>query len=383
MSYMQPLITSAFSTFAVSRGAYVDRAEIASKIERQIENNNAIATENAAAKNAEDPRDAGKPRSESGDILDLSDRVSVDAAQKTDTPEQTQSVDAVPSSENAVPEADVAAPSAADESAADSIELKAESAGDAETEAAVAEELGTQSDAALDLTPEEQEQVEELKARDAEVKVHEAAHLAAAGAYATGGPSYTYQTGPDGQKYAIGGEVGIDTGEVSGDPEATIQKMQTVYRAAMAPAEPSGQDYKVAAAACQKEAQARAELAQQNADTMSADASTGGEEAESESTAATVSTNATTVNDPASSTETSADRSVADQGVADGFAARVAEKSAEKSDDVSKNSSVFDADAAPSAQKSSARSTAYQAQSIMPLNTALNTSAAVRFTAFA
>ena len=50
--------------------------------------------------------------------------------------------------------------------------------------------------------------VSELKARDQVVRAHEAAHLAAGAGIVTRGASYTYQTGPDGQRYAIGGEVG-------------------------------------------------------------------------------------------------------------------------------------------------------------------------------
>jgi hypothetical protein len=116
------------------------------------------------------------------------------------------------------------------------------------------------------LTAEEKKQVEELKIRDQEVRTHEAAHVAAGGQYVTGGPSYTFQTGPDGKKYAVGGEVGISTSVVEGDPEKTIQKMQTVAAAALAPAEPSGQDRKVAAAARQEIAKARMESAKQQSD---------------------------------------------------------------------------------------------------------------------
>jgi len=104
--------------------------------------------------------------------------------------------------------------------------------------------------------------VSQLKARDREVRAHEQAHLAVAGQYATG-LSYTYQSGPDGKRYAIGGEVGIDTSAVSGDPEATIQKMMVVQSAAMAPAQPSAQDYRVASSARQAMAEARAELSAQ------------------------------------------------------------------------------------------------------------------------
>jgi len=109
------------------------------------------------------------------------------------------------------------------------------------------------------LTEAEQEQVDKLKARDAEVRTHELAHKAAAGQYATGGPTYSYQTGPDGKKYAVGGSVQIDTSPVKGDPDATIQKMAVVRRAALAPKEPSGQDRRVAAEADRKAAQARSE----------------------------------------------------------------------------------------------------------------------------
>ena len=71
-----------------------------------------------------------------------------------------------------------------------------------------------------------------------------------------GGASYQYQSGPDGNMYAVGGEVGIDTSP-AGSPEATIQKMQQIQRAALAPAQPSGTDRAVAAQAAQIEAQAR------------------------------------------------------------------------------------------------------------------------------
>ena len=110
----------------------------------------------------------------------------------------------------------------------------------------------------------ETREVEQLKQRDREVRAHEAAHLAAAGQYARGGASFTYQTGPDSHRYAVGGEVQIDTSAVPGDPQATIQKAMQIRAAAMAPAEPSGQDRAVAAQAAQMAAQARMELMKQN-----------------------------------------------------------------------------------------------------------------------
>ncbi|MEM6649133.1 MAG: putative metalloprotease CJM1_0395 family protein [Pseudomonadota bacterium] len=110
-----------------------------------------------------------------------------------------------------------------------------------------------------ELTAEEQQQVQELKARDREVRAHEQAHKSAAGPYA-GAISYEFQVGPDGKRYAIGGSVPIDTSPAD-SPEATIAKMQVVIEAALAPAEPSPQDRAVAQAAQSQLLAAQAELA--------------------------------------------------------------------------------------------------------------------------
>lgn len=107
--------------------------------------------------------------------------------------------------------------------------------------------------------------VEQLKARDTEVRQHEQAHLAAAGGLAVSGASYTYQRGPNGVNYAIGGEVQIDTAP-GRTPRETIERAQRIAAAALAPAEPSGPDRAVAAQARQLELQARAELAVQQTD---------------------------------------------------------------------------------------------------------------------
>lgn len=111
-----------------------------------------------------------------------------------------------------------------------------------------------------DLSEEDSKLLEELRARDQEVRTHEQAHKAMGGQHA-GAASYTFQQGPDGNRYAVGGEVPIDLSEVSDDPEATVEKMQQIQRAALAPNEPSGQDRQVAAQAGQKAAQAINEIA--------------------------------------------------------------------------------------------------------------------------
>ncbi len=99
----------------------------------------------------------------------------------------------------------------------------------------------------------------QLQTRDTVVRSHESAHIAAGGGVVTGGASFTYQKGPDGKQYAVGGEVGIDLSPVAGNPKATAAKMETVKAAALAPAQPSAQDLTVAAAAAQQGAQARLE----------------------------------------------------------------------------------------------------------------------------
>ncbi len=111
-----------------------------------------------------------------------------------------------------------------------------------------------------ELTPEEEQQVQELKQTDREVRAHEAAHKTVGGPYA-GAVTFETTTGPDGREYAIAGEVQIDASPIPNNPEATIRKMDVVIRAALAPAEPSSQDKAVAAQAQQTRIQARQEAA--------------------------------------------------------------------------------------------------------------------------
>jgi hypothetical protein len=118
------------------------------------------------------------------------------------------------------------------------------------------------SDSVTNLTPEALSLVAQLKTRDTEVRQHELAHLAAAGGLAVSGASYTYERGPNGVDYAIGGEVRIDTSP-GRTPQETIERAHTIQAAALAPADPSGADRAVAAQAQQLEQQARAELAAQ------------------------------------------------------------------------------------------------------------------------
>ncbi len=127
------------------------------------------------------------------------------------------------------------------------------------------EATGEESQRRQQQDPEQQEQQRQQRQlaafveRDLEVRKHEQAHQMAGGEHA-GSPSYQFSHGPDGKRYATGGEVAIDIGAIPGDPAATLAKMQQVRAAALAPAEPSSQDLSVARAATAKEAQARKEL---------------------------------------------------------------------------------------------------------------------------
>ncbi len=112
-------------------------------------------------------------------------------------------------------------------------------------------------------------EIEQLKNRDREVRAHELAHLATAGAYARGGASFDYKIGPDGKRYAVGGEVNIDISKDS-DPQKTLEKAQVIRRAALAPADPSGQDRRIAMQATVMAAEARQELLAQSRESVEA-----------------------------------------------------------------------------------------------------------------
>ncbi|MEL7312818.1 MAG: putative metalloprotease CJM1_0395 family protein [Pseudomonadota bacterium] len=153
---------------------------------------------------------------------------------------------------------DVVAPASGTETAAN--------AGDSSDEQRAASETSSVDG----LSEQERAQVEELQARDREVRAHEQAHLAAAGPYAKGGIQYTFQRGPDGRLYAVGGQVSVDTSEIPDDPQATLRKAQTLRRAALAPAEPSRQDRAVAAQMSRMAAEASRDIAAETRESVAA-----------------------------------------------------------------------------------------------------------------
>jgi hypothetical protein len=123
------------------------------------------------------------------------------------------------------------------------------------------EEQETSSAAQLAKTEafSEKQTIRKLESRDKEVRTHEMAHASVGGVF-TGSPSYTFEIGPNGKKYAVEGEVSVDLTPVAGDPEETIAKMKKVQAAALAPANPSAQDSRVAASASSIIVEAQAEI---------------------------------------------------------------------------------------------------------------------------
>lgn len=107
---------------------------------------------------------------------------------------------------------------------------------------------------ATKLTTEQQQQVTELRQRDAHVRQHEAAHQAAGGEL-TGAATFSYQVGPDGRSYAVGGEVPLQS-RAGRTPDETIAIARRVRTAALAPSDPSAADLAAAAAATQMELRA-------------------------------------------------------------------------------------------------------------------------------
>ncbi len=113
-----------------------------------------------------------------------------------------------------------------------------------------------------ELTSEQRKLVERLRQIDAQVREHEAAHLRNGSGVVTSGASFSYTYGPDGKTYAVGGEVGIDTSPER-QPEANIDKGRAIQTTALAPRDPSPQDFRVASVGGQLESRGRSDLAEQ------------------------------------------------------------------------------------------------------------------------
>ena len=108
---------------------------------------------------------------------------------------------------------------------------------------------------------DEAARIRELQRIDSEVREHERAHQSAGGAL-TGAAKFKFERGPDGQLYAVAGEVPVSLGP-GRTPEETLQRARTARAAAYAPANPSGADRAVAAMAAALEVEALRDIAEQ------------------------------------------------------------------------------------------------------------------------
>lgn len=110
--------------------------------------------------------------------------------------------------------------------------------------------------------PEVKQEIRQLQMTEQEVIKHEQAHKSVGGEL-TGPVSYTYTNGPDDKRYIDGGEVSIQMKE-GATPEETLTILQRVRAAALAPADPSPQDLRVASSATSQMQQVRSEIAAAN-----------------------------------------------------------------------------------------------------------------------
>lgn len=85
--------------------------------------------------------------------------------------------------------------------------------------------------------------LEKFKKTDAQIRSHEQVHATIG--HTTSPISYTYQQGPDGKMYAVGGSVRLDV-SIPDDPKAASFKLDQIARAASGPSNPSGADIAIA-----------------------------------------------------------------------------------------------------------------------------------------
>lgn len=137
-----------------------------------------------------------------------------------------------------------------------------EKSGDASSEQKTPDAPSGQVDDPLD-DPQVRAEVMELQTIEDKVIAHEQAHKAVGGEFA-GSATYGYSVGPDGKRYITSGEVSISV-PGTGEPEEMMRAMETVKRAALAPANPSGQDQRVAASASAKIISLQSDIARQKA----------------------------------------------------------------------------------------------------------------------
>ncbi|WP_317931169.1 putative metalloprotease CJM1_0395 family protein [Halioxenophilus sp. WMMB6] len=119
------------------------------------------------------------------------------------------------------------------------------------------------------LSEQELATLQKLKLVDQSVRDHEQAHQSVAGQFA-GSANFDFDTGPDGNRYAVAGEVPIRLPVGDGDPQQRLRQADQVIRAALAPVDPSSQDRSIAARAVQIKNDAKSDLREEQRGASSA-----------------------------------------------------------------------------------------------------------------
>lgn len=114
-----------------------------------------------------------------------------------------------------------------------------------------------------EVSDEDKSAISRLKMVENEVIAHEQAHKSAGGSIA-GAASYSYSIGPDGKRYITGGEVSLRT-PATDDKEQKVNLLNRVKQAALAPAQPSSQDIRVAAGASAEQVSLNAAIQKEKA----------------------------------------------------------------------------------------------------------------------
>jgi hypothetical protein len=109
-----------------------------------------------------------------------------------------------------------------------------------------------------ELSDAQKKALEKFEQRDAEVKAHELAHQTNSGGLA-GAASYTYQQGPDGKMYAIGGSVPI-TFKSGSTPQESIKNAKAIASATTSPDAPSSRDFSLLSSAKMMQLKAEQQL---------------------------------------------------------------------------------------------------------------------------
>ncbi|MDR1052972.1 MAG: hypothetical protein LBL39_02250 [Planctomycetaceae bacterium] len=127
----------------------------------------------------------------------------------------------------------------------------------------VEESSGSSISVSKELTAEEEEEVQELKELDAKVRQNKADK--SGGDYIQNDADYIFQTGPDGNRYAIAEAVSVDVSQTVNDSETTTEETQQTAATLTAPTEQPELEPESEVAVAKGSVEAKAEAENANA----------------------------------------------------------------------------------------------------------------------